>query len=61
VSDTLRSPNRLSEEVKAQVVSEEKENSLAHALSDYLEWMISSGYAESGLKAYEKILKRFQR
>jgi site-specific recombinase XerD len=59
VSDTLRSPNRLSEEVKAQVVSEEKENSLAHALSDYLEWMISSGYAESGLKAYEKILKRF--
>jgi site-specific recombinase XerD len=40
-------------------MSEEKEESLEKAISDYLEWMISSGYAESGLKAYEKILKRF--
>lgn len=40
-------------------MSEGKEESLEKAISDYLEWMISSGYAESGLKAYEKILKRF--
>jgi len=32
---------------------------LEQAIGDYLEWMIASGYAESGLKAYEKILKRF--
>ena len=51
--------NRLSEGVKAQVVSEEKEESLDKATGDYLEWMISTGYAKSGLKAYEKILKRF--
>jgi site-specific recombinase XerD len=49
----------LYEEVKAQVVSNKKEEALEKAISDYLEWMISSGYAESGLKAYEKILKRF--
>lgn len=59
MSNTLRPQNRLSEGVKVQVVSEEKEESLEKATSDYLEWMISTGYAESGLKAYEKILKRF--
>jgi len=40
-------------------MSKDKEESLEQAVSDYLEWMVSSGYAESGLKAYEKILKRF--
>ena len=59
MSNTPRPQNRLSEGVKVQVVSEEKEESLKKATSDYLEWMISTGYAESGLKAYEKILKRF--
>jgi site-specific recombinase XerD len=59
VSNRLRSQNRLYEEVKAQVVSKKKEESLEQAVSDYLEWMIASGYAESGFKAYEKILKRF--
>ena len=59
MSNTLRPQNRLSEGVKAQTVSEEKEESLEKATGDYLGWMISSGYAESGLKAYEKILKRF--
>jgi len=59
VSNTLRPQNRLSENVKAQLVSGEKENMLEQAINDYLEWMISTGYAESGLKAYEKILKRF--
>jgi len=59
VSNKLRPQNRLSEGVKVQVVSEEKEESLDKATGDYLEWMISTGYAESGLKAYEKILKRF--
>lgn len=54
-----RPQNGLSGGVKAQVMSEEKEESLEKATSDYLEWMISSGYAESGLKAYGKILKRF--
>jgi site-specific recombinase XerD len=49
----------LYEEVKAHVVSKKKEESLEQAVSDYLEWMIASGYAESGFKAYEKILKRF--
>ena len=32
---------------------------LEQAIGDYLEWMVASGYAKSGLKAYEKILKRF--
>ena len=59
MSDKLRPQNGLSGGVKAQVISEEKEESLEKATGDYLEWMISSGYAESGLKAYEKILKRF--
>jgi len=59
VSDKLRSQNRLSEKVKSQLVSEEKENMLGQAINDYLEWMIATGYAESGLKAYEKILNRF--
>lgn len=59
VSDKLRPQNRLSEEVKSQLVSGEKENMLGQAISDYLQWMIATGYAESGLKAYEKILKRF--
>jgi len=59
VSDKLRQQNRLSEGVKAQVMSEEKEESLEKAISDYLEWMVATGYAESGLKAYEKILNRF--
>jgi integrase/recombinase XerD len=54
-----RPQNRLSEEVRAQLVSGEKENTLEKTISDYLEWMISSGYAESSLKVYEKILKRF--
>ena len=59
MSDKLRQQNRLSEGVKAQVMSEEKEESLEKAISDYLEWMVATGYAESGLKAYEKILNRF--
>jgi len=54
-----RPQNSLSEGIKAQLLSGEKENMLEQATSDYLEWMISSGYAESGLKAYEKILIRF--
>ncbi len=41
------------------MVSNKKEESLEKATGDYLKWMIASGYAESGLKAYEKILKRF--
>ena len=59
MSNKLRQQNRLSEGVKVQVVFEEKEESLDKAIGNYLEWMISTGYAESGLKAYEKILKRF--
>ena len=59
MSNRLRPPNRLSEGVKAQVVSKKKEESLEKAISDYLGWMVASGYAKSGLKAYEKILKRF--
>jgi integrase/recombinase XerD len=58
VSNKLRPQNRLSEEVKLNWYLE-KENMLEQAIGDYLEWMIASGYAESGLKAYEKILKRF--
>ena len=54
-----RPQNRLSDGVKDQIVSEEEEESLEKATGDYLQWMIATGYAESGLKAYEKILKRF--
>jgi len=58
VSNKLRPQNSLSEEVKLNWYLE-KENMLEQAIGDYLEWMRASGYAESGLKAYEKILKRF--
>jgi site-specific recombinase XerD len=44
---------------KDHVLSRGREKTLEQAISDYLEWMIATGYAESGLKAYEKILKRF--
>lgn len=36
-----------------------QQNSLEKAISDYLEWMVVTGYAESSLKVYEKVLKRF--
>jgi site-specific recombinase XerD len=33
--------------------------SLAQAVSEYLQWMSATGYAESGLTTYAKILNRF--
>ena len=44
---------------KDHVVSQGREKTLEQAISEYLQWMRATGYAESGLKAYEKILKRF--
>jgi len=44
---------------KDHMISKGREKILEQAVSDYLEWMIATGYAESGLKAYEKVLKRF--
>lgn len=44
---------------KDHMVSQGSEKTLEQAISDYLEWMRATGYAESGLKAYQKILKRF--
>ena len=44
---------------KDHVVSQGREKTLEQAISEYLQWMKATGYAESGLKAYEKILKRF--
>jgi len=44
---------------KDQVVSQERERTLEQAIRKYLQWMNATGYAESGLKAYQKILNRF--
>jgi site-specific recombinase XerD len=44
---------------KDHVLSQGREMTLEQAISEYLQWMRATGYAESGLKAYEKILKRF--
>lgn len=44
---------------KDPVVPQGSEKTLEQVISEYLEWMRATGYAESGLKAYQKILKRF--